>query len=205
MDAIRLLRQRAADKRDKAVKAARDEFRKTARLLDELQDRVGTAPEPPRRRQNQPRPIVELIAAVIPKDRTFTLSDVLGLLQAAEPGRQFHIPSVRSLFPDLVKAGTIRKVRRAANGCVHWAAAECEVQDTPIAALSIADAAAVVLEESGPLSAAEIVVSLKERGYRPDADPRVLLSTLRYSFKRNRGRFDRGEDGRWNLIAFQSE
>jgi len=196
MDAIKLLRQRAADKRDKAVKAARDEFRKTARLLDELQDRVGKPLEPPRRHKNQPRPIVELIASLIPKDRTFTLSDVLGLLQEAEPGRQFHVPTVRTLFPDLVKAGTIRKVRRAANGCVHWAAAECEVEDEPIAAMSIADAAAVVLEESGPLTAVEIVVSLKERGYRADADPRMLLRTLQYSFKRNRGRFVR-DGSRW--------
>jgi hypothetical protein len=41
------------------------------------------------------------------------------------------------------------------------------------------------------------LVNLKERGYRSDDDPRVLLVSLRDAFKLNRGRFERGEGGRW--------
>jgi len=55
--------------------------------------------------------------------------------------------------------------------------------------------------EVGPLTATELVVNLKERGYRPDDDPRVLLVSLRDAFKRHRGRFSRGEDGRWIVAA----
>jgi len=63
--------------------------------------------------------------------------------------------------------------------------------------MKLSDAAEVVLGEVGPLTAAEIVVNLKERGYRPDDDPHLLLNSLRDAFKRNRGRFERGEGGRW--------
>jgi hypothetical protein len=49
----------------------------------------------------------------------------------------------------------------------------------------------------GLLTGPEIVVALKERGYRPEDDPRVLLRSLNYTFKGNRDRFSRGEDGRW--------
>jgi hypothetical protein len=45
------------------------------------------------------------------------------------------------------------------------------------------------------------LVNLKERGYRPDDDPRVMLVSLRDAFKRNRSRFSRREDGRWSLSA----
>jgi hypothetical protein len=54
---------------------------------------------------------------------------------------------------------------------------------------------------SRPLTAAEIVVNLKERGYRADTDLRVLLRTLRYAFKRNRERFTRGDGGQWTVSA----
>ena len=199
MDAIKVLRQRAADKRDRAIKAARADFRNAVRLLDQLAQSVGPEP-PPARRRNGPRPIMELMESVIPRDKPFTLGELVAALQAAEPDRAFHVPSVRTLMPDLVKAGAIRKVRRAAGGHVYWAHPECRVDDGPIAALSIADATALVLDECGPLTAAEIVVNLKERGYRTDADPRTLLTTLRYAFKRNREKFKRDEPTKkWSL------
>jgi hypothetical protein len=61
--------------------------------------------------------------------------------------------------------------------------------------------ARIDLEVRGPLTAVEIVVALKERGYRADNDPRILLRTLRYAFKRNRSNFVRGEDGRWSVVV----
>ena len=81
---------------------------------------------------------------------------------------------------------------------ILWAAAECGV-DEPLGALSVVDAADRVNSEQEPLAATAIVVALKERGYRPEAEPRALRTTLQEGFKRNRARFHRGEDGRWVL------
>jgi hypothetical protein len=43
-------------------------------------------------------------------------------------------------------------------------------------------------------------MALKERGFREDADPRVMLATLREAFKRNRHKFQRGDSGKWSLV-----
>lgn len=200
MDAIKILRQRAADKRDQAIKAARDEHKRASRLIDQIAATI--APEPPvvrHRGPNRPKPIIELIEAVIPRDKPFTVADIMAALKAAEPERDFHVATVRSFIPRLMERGVFRKVCRGLGGHVYYAAPECETTYGPLEALNIVDAARLILEESGPLTSAEIVVTLKERGYRPDDDPRILLRTLRYAFKRNRKRFVRAEDGRWNL------
>lgn len=122
-------------------------------------------------------------------------------MTAANPGRSIALPSVRSEFTKLIDRGIIRRVRKAANGCVLWAAAECEVVEEPIMAMTIPNAIAAILEERGPLTSAEIVVGLKERGYRPETEPRVLLISVRDAFKRNRGRFARADDGRWSVVV----
>ena len=64
--------------------------------------------------------------------------------------------------------------------------------------MNIVDATRQVLEE-GPLTPAEIVVNLKERGYREDTDPRLLLWTLREAIKRTASRLLRATAGcgRW--------
>jgi hypothetical protein len=201
MDAIKLLRQRAADKRDKAIKDARHEFQKLSQLLDMLEEAVGDEPAPLKRRQRLWRPIIDVLAEVIPKDRTFTIDEAVELLKQREPGRDFNPQSVRTLFPEMAKAGIVRKVRRTAGGFVHWAAAELEVTDDPIAVLSYGDATERVLMAKGPLTPVEIVVALKESGYKPHDDPRSKLRSLMDSFKRNRKRFHRGVDGRWSISA----
>jgi hypothetical protein len=198
MDAIKILRQRAADKRDRAIKTARSEFQRVARMLDELDQALGRE-TPPRTRHTAHQSNLALIAELMPKDKTFTIQDILGLLEAAHPDRSFPAATIRSEFSSLIDRGIIRRVRKAATGIVHWAAAECEVTDEPIAAMSMADAAEVILGEVGALTATELVVALKERGYRPDDGPRVMLNSLRDAFKRNRARFLRREDGRWQL------
>jgi len=202
MDAIKILRQRAADKRDAAIKAARDEFKRAERLLDQLAESVGPEPPPVRTRgPNRPKPIIELVESVIPRDRTWTVADLMDALKAAEPDREFQAASVRSLFPRLMERGVFRKVCRGLGGHVYYAAPECKTNYGPLEAMNIVDAASFILEECGPLTATEIIVTLKERGYRPDDDPRILLRTLRYAFKRNRKRFSRGEDGRWTPVT----
>jgi hypothetical protein len=50
------------------------------------------------------------------------------------------------------------------------------------------------------MTATELVAKLKERGCRPDDDPRVMLVSLRDAFKRNRARFSRGESGKWAAV-----
>jgi hypothetical protein len=196
MDAIKHLRTRLAARRDEAIKKARADFKHGCRLLDQLDQSLGQE-TPARQPRKGHQSNVALIAEVMPKDRTFTIQDILGLLERSCPGRKFPAPTIRAEFRNLIDRGIIRRIRKTSGGIVHWAASECEVIDEPIAAMTMADAAEVVLSEMGPLTSAEIIVNLKERGYRPDDDPRVLLTSLREAIKRNAKRFSRDEDGKW--------
>jgi hypothetical protein len=198
MDAFISLRQQAADKRDAAIRIARNEFRATLRQIEQLRFTLGDAVPAPR--DFGAKTIPNIVLDSIPRDRTFTVEDALECLKQAEPTRQFNIGTLRTVLRDLYKQGQLKKVCRTLGGIVHWAHPDCPVAHGPIDALNIVDAARQVLEEAGPLSQAEIVVNLKERGYREDTDPRVLLRTLRYAFKRNREKFVRGEGGKWQVV-----
>ncbi|MCI0379107.1 MAG: hypothetical protein L0215_15975 [Gemmataceae bacterium] len=196
MDAYETLRKQAAQKRDALIKAARAEFRQSLRRIRELQLQLGgTAPKAI---QTKPKPIIEMIADLAPRDRTFTLAEVVALLNQAEPNRKYHVPTIRTFFQRLEKQGMIRRVRRA-NGNVLWAAAGCRTPDTLYGAQSLTEVAADVLRASGPLRVAELLVAIRERGYRADADPHKLLTSLVSDLKRNPGRFRRDKAGRWSV------
>jgi hypothetical protein len=199
MDAFISLRQQAADKRDAAIKVARNEFRATLRQIEQLRFTLGDAIPTPR--DNGARTIPAIVLEVMPRDKTFTVEDIMKRLAVAEPARQFKIGSVRIVLRDLSGQGRLRKVCRTVGGIVHWAHPDCDVAYGPIDAMTIVDAARQVLEESGPLSPTEIVVNLKERGYREDADPRMLLQTLREAIKRNREKFVKSDGGKWALAG----
>jgi hypothetical protein len=81
----------------------------------------------------------------------------------------------------------------------HGASVECGATDDLIIIMSIAKAIEHIPPAAAPLHYAEIVVNLKERGYREDADPRMLLQTLREAIKRNREKFVKVNGGKWAL------
>lgn len=196
MDAISVLRQRSAAKRDEAIAAARATYRKEARLLDGLLESLGEE-RPKRRARKGGKSVIALVAQVMPQDKPFTIREVMASMEEAEPGREFNIGTLRAEFSTMIDRGMIRRVRRMNGGQLLWAAAGCEVEECPIASLPLSEATQHVLEERGPLNAAEIVVTLQEQNYRPDADPRILLRSVREVFKRNRSQFQRQDGGRW--------
>ena len=67
--------------------------------------------------------------------------------------------------------------------------------------LSSMAAAEAVLTELGPLSLEELAAQIQARGCRSGDEPRKLIENLRNGFKYHakRGRFVRGEDGRWGV------
>jgi hypothetical protein len=200
MDPFKILRQQAATKRDAAVKAARAEYRNSCRLIDELAQSLPVKPATVRRRNGR-QPIIELIADVMPKDKAFTIRDIMEGLRLAHPLREFHEPTVRTFFSRLIEQGMIRKLRKGDRGFILWAAAGSQLADDgPLSALSIADATETVLRSRGPLKATELVVAIQEQGYRSGANPRKLLNSLKQAYKRNGHRFAIAADGKWASV-----
>lgn len=194
MDAYDTLRKQAVEKRDTAIVAARAEYRRSLQQIDDLCHSLGgDAPKPSK---SKAQPVLELICALIP-DRAFTVGEMVEMLRDAAPDRTFNVPTIRTFFPRLAEQGIIRKVSRSVGGQVLWAAADSDVDENPYRAMPMTDMAEQVLRECGPMRLHELVVAMQESGYRPDAEPRRLAASFRWSAKNSPDRFSRGEDGRW--------
>lgn len=198
MDAYDDLRKQARDKRDRAILAARAEYETAlaairslkAKLTGEtLRKRPGGAVVP------KQRPIIDLICDVLPADRTFTVAEIRDRLHAIEPSRVFR--SLKPLLHKLKSEGVIRPVSREGRGRVQWEYVAPRQSVIPFAALALTDAAEVVLRDAGPLRTTDLAVALQQRGYRADADPRVLVDSLGKALKRCVGRFAYGDGRRW--------
>lgn len=198
MDAYAQLQKQARKKRDAAIQRARVEYRDTLQRIHNLRDALGEAVEPTKRLQ--PKPIVELICDLMPRDRAFTFADVLRILRDAEPSREFNDPSIRSMLTQLDKRGIVRRVGTNQRGRVLWAAGDSKIEVEPYGQASLVDMAESMLQKHGPLKPAELVVAIRETGYRADADPHATMAAVRQLLRRYTKRFSRGDDGRWTAV-----
>ena len=201
MDALKLLKEQAKRKRDKAYKAARDEYQANLKEIDQLGMRLSLDVRT-KRGTKRKKTIYDLIIEHMPKDQPFPLRDILPILQKAEPHRLFLEQTIRVMFKRLIDNGEVRKVRKSAHGFMLWASPSCRIDELgPLATVSIADAMEYVLRREGPKRPVEIVLAVQKHGYRVDASPRVLLATLGQALKRNSpGRFTLLTNGRWSTV-----
>ncbi len=195
MDQFAELRKQAIEKRNKAIYAARQEYRLAVQQIDELAHTLGVRYQG--RIRTKTKPVLKLIRELLPQDRLFTISDILDELRAHDPRRHFNPHSVRTFFPRLVELGEVRRVAR--NGCGHvlWAVPGLHVEDTEFGAMSLPEAAEKVLRETGPLKLLELVIELRRRGFRPHREPSKLMHSLKVAARTYPGRFSVGDDGRW--------
>lgn len=197
MDAYSQLEKQARQKRDAAIARARVEYRDTLRRIHNLRDALGESIEPAKR--SKPKPIVALVQDLMPRDRAFTFADMLRILRDAEPDREFSDPSLRSLLAQLDKRGVVRRVGSNQKGRVLWAAGDSKIEAAPYGQASLVDMAEAMLHKHGPLKPAELVVAIRETGYRADADPHATMAAVRQLLRRYTKRFKRGGDGRWQV------
>src|SRR5829696_6312718 len=97
MDVLKGLCEQAARKRDKAIQAARNDYRDSLKEIDQLGMRLNLDVRTTRGARRK-KTIYNLIIEHMPKDRVFALRDVLPILRKAEPYRQFIEATVRTTF-----------------------------------------------------------------------------------------------------------
>ena len=110
MDPFRLLQGRAAEKRDSAIAEARREYRRDIEAIEALSSELPPQLplvdlSPLGKRPN----VTEMVKAVIPADKPFTISNVLHLLHDAH-GQSFHYPTVRTQTSRLCSQGYIKRL-----------------------------------------------------------------------------------------------
>jgi len=199
MDAYAALEKQARKKRDAAIQRVRVEYRDTLQRIHNLRDALGESVEPDKRAK--PKPIVELVQELMPRDRAFTFADVLRILRDAEPNREFNDPSIRSMLAQLDKRGIVCRVGTNQRGRVLWAAGDSKIEAEPYGQASLVDMAETILQKNGPMRPAELVVAIRETGYRADADPHATMAAVRQLLRRYTKWFKQGGDGRWTMHA----
>lgn len=198
MDAFELLRQQAADKLDKAIKAARDEYRAEVAKINELRAALGY--ENPLGLRTRKR-IGDMLEEHYPSDRTFTVDEIVATTQAAYPDIRFRRDSVRSAMQRHKEQGIIRRVCKQDKGTTIWAVADLAVTEVPYGAMSFADVAEEILVGSQGMRPAELVVAMQTAGYRQDDDPAHLVRKVTQSLGINPKRFQRDARGKWRLVV----
>ena len=141
----------------------------------------------------------DMVCDLIPTDRTFTIREIIEGLRAADPDREFALPSVNACINTLKDAGMVKRVSRGDNGQANWAAAGLDVDEGEFGSAPLSDVAAVLIGERGPMTAVELVILMQERGYRAKTRSKLLLRSLGSTLNRARDRFVRDEKQRWSL------
>jgi hypothetical protein len=65
--------------------------------------------------------------------------------------------------------------------------------------MKTADIVELLLHECGPMRAAELVVLMRERGYKPGGNPHQLLNAVKCALQRHPQRFSETA-GKWSLV-----
>jgi hypothetical protein len=98
----------------------------------------------------------------------------------------------------LKRAGTVRQVGRQ-GGHVLWALQGAKVVECPFGGKTLPDIAEQLLREHGPMNIAELVVKMRERGYRPSENPRQTHANMLRGLTRFSQRFSKTAEGRWSI------
>lgn len=200
MDAYEQLAAEAKRIRDDAFKSARADYQAAIRRINDLRRQLtGEAPTAkPVRDGSMSNRILELL----PRERTFTATELITAMHADPIGKHFEANSIRSMLGNFKRSGIVRQVGRK-NGHVLWASQAAKVTVSPFGGACLTDIAEQLLRELGPMRVPELVVAMRERGYRPDEKPNATAANVLRAITRFSGRFERGIDGRWTVMALR--
>jgi hypothetical protein len=188
MNEFNALRQRARDKRDKAIAEVRREYEAALVQIAALeQDLLGKV-------SSRYKKISAAIESVIPRESEFTTADIMAGLEALDPRRSWRKRSIDNHISRLRERGLIKRLKRAT---VHepavYARAEAPVKAAPLDDMTLLQVIGKVLAVR-PMTTTEVVVAVLEAGYQTT----MAKTALRNHVTRQLGRGGfKQEDGRW--------
>jgi len=191
MEALNQLRRAARAKRDKTIAQAREDYVATLARIAELDLALYGKPS------LKTRSAAACIERIMPVDAPFTIVDIVAGLEALDAGRPWSRRAIDTHVAVLLKRGLIRRLRRGCSGSpAVYIRAGSERDDYLFAGMKLVDVVALMLA-GGPMTPVEIVVALKEAGYRTTRTDKALQWALPTELKKDR-RFE-VKGGKWGL------
>lgn len=159
MNEFTILRQRAREKRDKAIDLIRKQYADTLQKIAVLeQDMTGRLPA-------DHRSMASCIEAVIPTDREFTTRDIMASLEAMDTNRDWSMRGIVSHISTLRERGLVKRLRKSKNTePAVYVRIGVEVKPEPFQDMTLVEVVAQVLGD-GPLTLTELAVRILEQGY----------------------------------------
>ena len=190
---IRIL---ARDKRDQAIKKAREVYQAELKQINELELRLKPRKPSQKGKPKPSIPLREKIMEVAPKGSHFTVAEILKRLELPETDKVI----VRSTFDKMIRRGDIKRVRRGRNNVpAIFSVSDLGPPTNPVNDLSQIQAAELVLRELGrPVELVVLIVEMLERGFKPAANELALKKSLRSAMRR-KGQFAES-DGLWSIV-----
>ena len=195
MNHYKALRRRALDRYRSAIAAAKREYNRALRHINELQDAMGT---PSRRVYVAGRSIIDAVADTCPRDRLFSVADVFKLLSAVDAYRPTKRSTVKTYMSVLEKEGRVYRVSKVRR-TVLYAVKGFKTPESAFGAKSLWQVSEALIQQYGALRIEELVVKMHELNYRTDCSrPRLKRSLYSVLLKHKRFRLD--ERQRWDLV-----
>lgn len=172
MQEFTALRIKAREKRDKAVKAAQDEYALTLVKIASLeQDLNGHRP-------SNHKSIASCIESVIP-ERPFTTVDVMTALEALDPSRTWRKRAIDSHIYRLREKGLVRRLKKARNKQpALYVRKGVEVEPIPFEGMTLAEVVKAVLGDNEGMNQTELTMAILEQGYETSMKPKALRDAV---------------------------
>ena len=173
-ESIKQLREVAAKKKDDAIRLAKSEYNETVQKIAELEARLMGPRKPrPGARAGAPK-IADKIWDAFPRDKPFTLDDVMGFVKAEHPDRKWIRQSVNVAINRFLKAGSIKRIAHPGHKRpAVFALPEVELPE----AKTMLDWAKEIdgWESMRPV---ELMVKMTEAGYEMEVPPKDAVRSL---------------------------
>lgn len=193
MTPYELLRDEAANKRDKAISAAHVEYRRTLDKIEALRLQLNSE------LVESEKSVKQLVEEVIPKGKPFVRNDIVHSLTLAHPGRDFRKATVNTILYKLGRAGLLKRISKDGRGQITWGDQSCDGElekERPLIEI-IAD----VLEGSEGMLLVDIAIAVQRTGRLASKSGQAACRAVSKSLHSDPGRFSKDENGTWGTAV----
>ena len=175
------LRRIATKKKNAAIKAIKAEYSETIQKIAELEARLKAPRKPrPNARAGKPR-IADLVYESLPDDKPFTLNDVLGILEASHPERDWKRHSVYVALNRFLKQGAIKRIAHSG----HKRAAIFALPSVPLEPAKTMLDWAKEIEGWQGMEPVKLMVKMTENGYQMEVAPKDAVQSLKRQLEKH--------------------